>query len=306
MPADVLDDRALNRATLARQLLLARGPAPVDAVEHLVGLQAQVPHNPYSPCGRASTGSSPTELAQLLARPGARAHRGDAGHDPPRHGRRRLLLRPLVQPVLDGELARHREYDAALAGVDLAPVAGLRRARCSPSGRAPAPSCGARWPSASPTSTPPRSPTPAATAWRWCRCRRGASGGARRQVRSTTAEAWLGRPLATEPVDRRRGAALPRGLRPGDGGRRRRVVAADRAAARCVERLRPRAAAVPRRAGPRAARPARRAPARPRHAGPGPVPARVRQRAAVPRRPHPVPCAPSTGGQSGCSPARDR
>jgi hypothetical protein len=45
---DVLSLRALNRATLARQLLLERRPmAPLDAVDHLVGLQAQVPHNPY-------------------------------------------------------------------------------------------------------------------------------------------------------------------------------------------------------------------------------------------------------------------
>ena len=49
MPDDVLDDRALGRATLARQGLLAREPGdPVATIEHLVGLQAQVPHNPYT------------------------------------------------------------------------------------------------------------------------------------------------------------------------------------------------------------------------------------------------------------------
>jgi hypothetical protein len=42
--ADVLDDRTLNRATLARQLLLERADLdPLAAVEHLVGLQAQEP-----------------------------------------------------------------------------------------------------------------------------------------------------------------------------------------------------------------------------------------------------------------------
>ena len=46
---ETLSPRALNRATLARQLLLGRSEMPVlDAVEHLVGLQAQVPHNPYT------------------------------------------------------------------------------------------------------------------------------------------------------------------------------------------------------------------------------------------------------------------
>ncbi len=44
----VLDRRALNRATLARQLLLERRPlGAVKAVEQLVGLQAQIPLNPY-------------------------------------------------------------------------------------------------------------------------------------------------------------------------------------------------------------------------------------------------------------------
>jgi hypothetical protein len=45
---DFLSDRALNRATLERQLLLDRRPlAPMDAVNHLVGLQAQNPLDPY-------------------------------------------------------------------------------------------------------------------------------------------------------------------------------------------------------------------------------------------------------------------
>jgi hypothetical protein len=46
--ADVLSLRALNRATMARQLLLHRSNLPaLDAVEHLVGMQAQLPLNPY-------------------------------------------------------------------------------------------------------------------------------------------------------------------------------------------------------------------------------------------------------------------
>ena len=45
---DLLSRRALNRATLARQLLLDRACLPVpDALEHLVGLQAQAPDAPY-------------------------------------------------------------------------------------------------------------------------------------------------------------------------------------------------------------------------------------------------------------------
>ena len=44
----VLDARALNRATLQRQMLLQRAELPaVRVVEHLVGQQAQVPGDPY-------------------------------------------------------------------------------------------------------------------------------------------------------------------------------------------------------------------------------------------------------------------
>ena len=49
MPADELTLRQLNRATLARQLLLARAAriGPVDAVERLGGLQAQEARPPF-------------------------------------------------------------------------------------------------------------------------------------------------------------------------------------------------------------------------------------------------------------------
>ena len=45
----VLTLRELNRATLARQMLLERASLPVpESVERLVGLQAQVPGPPYA------------------------------------------------------------------------------------------------------------------------------------------------------------------------------------------------------------------------------------------------------------------
>jgi hypothetical protein len=48
MSPTTLSARALNRATLARQMLLARDPVkPVAALERLAGLQAQVPRPPF-------------------------------------------------------------------------------------------------------------------------------------------------------------------------------------------------------------------------------------------------------------------
>lgn len=124
VPADVLDRRALNRATLARQLLLRRHDdvGVLGAVEHLVGLQAQLPLNPYTALWSRLDGFRPDELAGLLVdrrvvrtvlmRATIHLVTADDG----------LRLRPLVQPVLDRELARHREHGPALRGVDLAPV----------------------------------------------------------------------------------------------------------------------------------------------------------------------------------------
>lgn len=67
MPTPVLSNRALNRATLARQLLLERSPMPVlGAVEHLVGLQAQEPLNPYTALWSRLERFVPDSLAALL------------------------------------------------------------------------------------------------------------------------------------------------------------------------------------------------------------------------------------------------
>ena len=65
----LLDRRALNRATLARQGLLRRWRAtPLDAVERLVGLQAQTPQTWYTGLWSRVEGFDPDELSGLLAR----------------------------------------------------------------------------------------------------------------------------------------------------------------------------------------------------------------------------------------------
>ncbi|MFF6914576.1 DNA glycosylase AlkZ-like family protein [Streptomyces sp. NPDC012466] len=63
----VLDTRALNRATLARQLLLDRADLPVlDAVAHLGGLQAQEPQEPFPGLWSRLRAFDPARLSDLL------------------------------------------------------------------------------------------------------------------------------------------------------------------------------------------------------------------------------------------------
>ncbi|MFF5978897.1 winged helix DNA-binding domain-containing protein [Streptomyces olindensis] len=63
----VLDTRALNRATLARQLLLDRADLPaLGAVAHLCGLQAQEPQEPYVGLWSRLRTFEPAALSDLL------------------------------------------------------------------------------------------------------------------------------------------------------------------------------------------------------------------------------------------------
>jgi hypothetical protein len=73
---EVLDCRALNRATLARQFLLDRADVPVlDAVAHLCGMQAQEPREPYVGLWSRLRDFDPAVLSGLLTeRRVVRAH----------------------------------------------------------------------------------------------------------------------------------------------------------------------------------------------------------------------------------------
>lgn len=63
----VLGPRALNRATLARQLLLSRSPMGAEeAVGHLLGLQAQNPKPPYYALAARLEGFRPERLSALM------------------------------------------------------------------------------------------------------------------------------------------------------------------------------------------------------------------------------------------------
>ena len=72
----VLDDRALNRATLARQLLLEPADMAVpEAVAHLCGLQAQEPQEPFVGLWSRLRDFTPSELSEpLIGRRLVRTH----------------------------------------------------------------------------------------------------------------------------------------------------------------------------------------------------------------------------------------
>jgi hypothetical protein len=199
LSVEVLSRRALNRATLARQLLLERSPLPpLEAVERLVGLQAQEPLNPYTALWSRLDGFRPESLAALLeerrvvriAAMRSTVHLVSADDC--------LVLRPLMQPVLDAELARHREFSPPLRGVDLAQVLTYARAAL---GKRPLSGTELR------ATLARRFPEHDAAALAYA-CRnllalvqvppRGLWGRTA-QVRSTTVESWLGRTLATRP-----------------------------------------------------------------------------------------------------------
>jgi hypothetical protein len=121
MPSKTITDRALNRATLARQLLLQRASMPiVDAMEFLLGLQAQTTNGPYQALWSRLADFTPDALTTLITDKTllrATTLRTTLHlHTVPDL----LTLRPLLQPVLDrtfNSAAKNRTLKADRAAV---------------------------------------------------------------------------------------------------------------------------------------------------------------------------------------------
>lgn len=147
---EVLSQRALNRALLARQLLLHRKPLAVEeAVERLVGMQAQSPNAPYFGLWTRLEGFRAEEMAQMLV---VRRLVRSSMMRTTLHlvtARDCLALRPLMQPVLDRGLWTGSPFGKRIKGVDVAALLAMGRALMEEQPRTVpqlAALLGARWP----------------------------------------------------------------------------------------------------------------------------------------------------------------
>ncbi|MEU4197762.1 winged helix DNA-binding domain-containing protein [Kribbella sp. NPDC026611] len=123
--------QALNRATLDRQWLLDRHDATaLEAIEHLVGMQAQSPQAPYVGLWTRLTNFDPNDLVRLLE--DRVAVRGSMMRATIHlvSSRDFLSFRPLLQPRLEREVYQNMTYGRhRLEGLDMNAVlaAGVAR-----------------------------------------------------------------------------------------------------------------------------------------------------------------------------------
>jgi hypothetical protein len=198
-PGDPLGRRARNRALLERQLLLRRVRRPAtEVVEHLVGLQAQEPRDPYVALWARLDGFDPHELGRTVAdrqavrTPLLRAtiHLVSA--------RDALTLHPLLRPVLERNLWTGSPFGRKLKGVEVEEVLAAGRKLLDERPRTTAQLralLGERWPGYDATSLAyavhhlvPVVQVPPRGVW-----------GQKGLPTWAAAETWLGRPLDPAP-----------------------------------------------------------------------------------------------------------
>ena len=198
-PDGVLSQRALNRALLEWQYLLRREKrSPAETIEHLVGLQAQVPGNPYTALWSRLEGFQAEELSDLIVeRQVVRAtvmrttiHLLTADDC--------LTIRPLMQSVMVRTLA-NTPWARNIKGVENQALIAAGRALLEEQPRTRAelgPLLKERWPDCDAASLAwavsylvPVVQVPPGGLW-------GKSG----QAKLTTVESWLGRPLDPDPL----------------------------------------------------------------------------------------------------------
>jgi hypothetical protein len=125
----VLGRRARNRALLERQLLLRRVRRPAaEVVEHLVGLQAQEPRDPYVALWTRLEDFDPDELGGLVA--GRQAVRSPLMRATIHlvSARDCLTLAPLLRPVLERNFWTGSPFGRQVKGVDIDAVLAAGRA----------------------------------------------------------------------------------------------------------------------------------------------------------------------------------
>jgi hypothetical protein len=195
----VLTRRALNRAVLARQMLLRRaiGVSAEEAIERLAGMQAQAPYAPYVGLWSRLEGFAPEELASAIEE--RRAVRIALMRSTIHlvSARDCLAWRPVVQPVGARNLSGN--YSRSLEGVDRDELAAAGRELVEAEPRTFAELgelLAERWPGRDPhalamavRASVPLVQVPPRGIW-------GAGG----RALHTSAEAWLGEPAADAPA----------------------------------------------------------------------------------------------------------